>query len=342
MTEAARCVSCGNTFYREDYFWNITYECSSCQQTKRFSQLAEQSRIENEFYHRQNLAASLQNASATMLKVQAELETQKAIERQTQAILESKIDTQEAYEAGYNYLDHEYLYDDNPRNLDVFADENGSIMHGSDGGPYITPNLSKHWVRGVSDRIAEIPDADYEFIKQQAYQAGRQSVDGTLSSDFYLTTQRYLDEDDTDTEITTYTFSSNHKRIMDENTGEIRFFYDSPFSTQELNDLFTQGVNDAYTELNTEEQKKHRLENEIAEIKRQVQQELEENNKRELENKKAKRKSLMYYIVAWVFPFIALPIIWATTYSWICFFMTFILVPAISIHYIKKSEAYNT
>lgn len=319
MSNQRTCFTCGNTF-----FSSYGTKCSACQQTDRLSKQFEQNRqneaqvrLQQERMHEQQLEQNQQIAALNALL--SERNTA-AIERQTQAIFEMSIRPKDAFDKGFNYT-NAYFGKDNPYDLELEVSEDGVVFGWWDGEPYITPALNEKFFDGVYAFLDTIPRINTEVLRQQAHAAGRENAAGTLLSRFHLNSGFEINS----VTIYTDTFDSNFQFELDEETGELKMFYDFPFKEQYLNDAYTQGVNEVYSELNTQEMKDFRLAFEIPKIKQQRQ---ESALAVEHERKKKEREELLSMILG--FGILLIPIA-AGTAAW--FFtsglVTFILIALI-------------
>lgn len=302
------CLSCGTSFYSE-YF---TYTCNVCKQTES---MEKQHRLNREQAQEINEANARRAAEHAHALAQAEYYKIAAIQEQTRAIKESVITPKEAYQRGYDYLDHEWFFG-NPANLSLSITERGNICTHRNGEVYIIPVLESNFDQGLQDRIDSYNVDALEVLKDSAYQAGKLNAEGTLRNRFYLTTGVTVEGVEIKTEI----FDSNLHSTIDEDTGEISFEWNHPFYTDELNSQYEKGVNDAAKKLNTPERKKHRLENDVIEIQAQREALRKQQEQDEIDNNKDTNFAIACIALLWICPFVGLYLVWELTTGWTTFF----------------------
>lgn len=264
MSNRYNCSSCGCVFYG-DFF---SSKCNVCQQTESINRNAREQEREREYQHRQTLDQEYrihqENLAAAAFQSQVLVE---AIEKQTKTIVESAITSEEAYNHGFHYIDNEFI-NSNPARLSISIQESGDLQWTCDD-VYITQRLRDQFGQGLHARLNEMPGAQFDYLVLQAETAGRCNANGTLPSYFSLHTGVEING----VVIPSIAFESNFKSSLDEDTGEIKMTWTTPFVIDELNESYHSGVNGIYFMLNTNEMKQSRLDNEIAVTKRNRNQE---------------------------------------------------------------------
>jgi hypothetical protein len=273
MSNQVTCYSCGTIFSSSFY----SGKCSTCQQTDRITeQKARDNRDQQANFEAQRIASQeaqwrqermheeqlQQNQAIALLNAHNAMRTAAAIEKQTQAIFETSIKPEDAYNKGYNYINSSFGYD-NLSNLKLEVSEDGVVFGSWDKEPYITPTLNEQFFDGMYAGIDALPRIDVEVLWQQAYQAGRQNAKGTLGSQFCLDPNLEINS----TRIYTAVYNSEFEFQLDEETGWLGMKYRPPFDGKYLSAAYKQGVDEAFVELNTPEMMEHRLATEVAEIK---------------------------------------------------------------------------
>ena len=208
-SEERVCVSCGSTFWTR--YW--ANKCSTCQQTEKLTQQAELDREQN--YNLQQQEMNQQRELGLLNAAAAQL-TALAVERQTRAIFESSISQQHAYNEGYQYIDHNFGFN-NTANLQMHVNENGGIDY-TINIPYITPTLQSKFKEGLNDKLKAIRTPRFNHMKEYAEYAGKQVAENTLNPYFTLYTGLVING----VEIKTKAFDSKFERRSEEHTSELQ------------------------------------------------------------------------------------------------------------------------
>lgn len=317
------CLGCGTVFYSNLY----GSRCSACQQTDKLSdqmerdrQLARESQWQQERMHQEQMQQNQALAALNALNAQM---TASAIERQTQAIFETAIKQEDAYRKGFDYINSYFGIDDNPYNVQLEVSEDGVIFGWWDDEPYITPTLNERFFDGMYDFMNTLPRIDTEQLAQQAYLAGKQNAEGTLNSNFCLDSGFRIN----DVAIYTASVDSDFEFRLDEDTGKLSMYWNSPFQSDYLNIAYDQGVHEVFDKLNTPEMMQFRLDTEVVELKRQRQ---EQAARLEKERKEKEQQEFIAFIMGAVLysaPVVGTLAAWFLTSG----FLTFFLIGAIAI-----------
>lgn len=290
------CWSCGTTFY-SDFFVG---RCNVCQQgealAKQSAKQAQQAISQAEDLQRRNAAAAEHNAR---IIAAAEEQRAAAIRQQTKIIAESAITLDEAYNEGYNYITDDFVHG-NSSNLKITATEYG-VLSWTWNSPYVTDRLQKQFRKGLADRLNRIEGTGVpakEAMLDSAKRAGTQNAEGTLSSYFVLNTDIYVNG----VEVKSAPVQSNFTSTLNEETGELVMRWNHPFTDDELNQAYLDGVNEVHWRVNTEEQKLHRLNTDVVHIK----------NERK-KSKNLKRYNKLYGILTVVIPLFFVYVCWFIT-----------------------------
>lgn len=300
------CWGCGSTFYSDVG----AVKCAVCKQTEAITQQhqrqADLNRQHDYEMQRMNDIASANRAQAIMDAEHAKVQ---AINRQTRVIMESITKPQEAYDRGYSYIDYEFL-EANPANMEIIVGESGRLS-ATWNNIYVIPRLQDEFKMGVSAKLWSFDNIEIRNqLEHSAYLAGRQTAEGSLNSCFTLCTGVEIDG----IKIPTDAFNSNLKINLNEHTGELDISWDQPFEDEELNDHYKRGASEVYRELNTDELKRHRLENDVIEMQQ-----------KRYETLRLKKDNKIYNILLKMFPFVACYAAWEVTEGLITFF-SFIVV----------------
>lgn len=266
------CLGCGTVFYSNLY----GSRCSACQQTDKLSdqmerdrRLARETQWQQERMHQEQMQQNQALAALNALNAQM---TASAIERQTQAIFETAIKQEDAYRKGFNYIKTHYGMDDDTCNVQLLVDEDGVIFGWWDNEPYITPTLNERFFDGMYEFIDTLPRIDKEQLIQQAYLAGSQNAEGTLGSYFSLDSGFKINN----VAVVTAAVDSGFEFRLDEDTGKLHMHWNSPFQSEYLNIAYDRGVEEMFVKSNTPEMMKFRLETDVAELKRQRKEKIQQ------------------------------------------------------------------
>lgn len=294
------CWSCYNTFYSD---MGATY-CNVCQQAKESRRQADrqarQDRWEADQLQRENARIQAQHTQAL---INAENQRIAAINHQTQVIMEGAITSKAVYDKGYNYVNSDFKYN-NEANLSIEVNEYGTLEWRWNK-LYLTDRLNDQFKQGLCDRLNSYKNI-YDTIKASAKQAGKQNANGTLQSYFTLHTGLNIGG----VEIKTKAFNSHFTNTLDETTGEQLMRWNQPFSNDELNQAYLDGVNEVHWEVNTEENKNYRLKFEVPKLiaERQVA-------------KSAKRFNKLYKVLVILLPILFFYFVWPISSGWVAFFV---------------------
>ena len=316
------CLGCGAVFYSNLY----GNRCSTCQQTDKLSDQMERDRRLNQEaqwqHERMHEEQMQQNQAIAALNALNALKTASAIERQTQAIFETAIKQEDAYQKGFNYINSYFGIDDNPYDVQLEVSEDGVIFGWWDKEPYITPTLNEKFFDGMYDFMGTLPKIDKDQLAQQAYLAGKQNAAGTLDPYFFLNSGFKINNVD----IYTAAVNSNFEFDLDEDTGKLGMSWDPPFKSDYLNTAYEQGVDEVFNELNTPDMKEFRLAYEVTEIKRQRQ---EESARLEKERKEKEQEELIASVFTAIFysaPVIGVVAAWFLTSGFLTFFIIAVIL----------------
>lgn len=317
MSESRNCYSCGTTFWSNSW----TNKCSSCQQTEKLAEQAELDRRQN--YELQQAQLESSRLIAAMNATIAE-QTATAIERQTQAIFETSITQQDAFNRGLNYIDVEFD-SDNPANVSVEMFQNGEFS-AKWNHVYVTPILREKFKEGLSQKVNSFPRVDWDHLDSQAKAAGRQHAEGTLDPYFSLYTGVMLRG------VTVYSeaFTSDFAKTLDESTGEYKMNWSEPFLYPRLNEKYSEGVNEVWAEVNTDELKNLRLIVDIPNIQRKRKDEQDRKDLIEQRLSSYNDTKAWFSILCWVLPVIGWITVWNVTEGWTTFWGVVGLVPALT------------
>lgn len=297
---AQRCWDCNNTFY-SNYGGLYCNVCHQARETrKRNERQAQKDQWAAEQAQREHARIQAQHTQAL---INAENQRINAINRQTQAIIESGIRTKDAYDRGYKYIDDEFGYS-NSAEVEIEVGEYGGLTW-KWNHPYITDRLNDEFKKGLGARLNQYTSV-YDTIKASATQAGRQNANGTLQNYFTLHTGITISGVD----IKTKGFKSHFTSTIDEETGELKMNWNEPFTNSELNQAYKDGVNEVYWKENTDEKKLHRLEFDVPEIQA----------KRRLV-RKMHRLDKLFRISVYAIPVLFFLLMWQVTAGWTTFFM---------------------
>jgi len=291
MSEERMCQSCGIMF-RTNRWGN--FKCNICQQTERLANQAdaaqrEQRRRDREYNNQMEYAARM-NADAIL--------------KQNIATQESVVSINDAYNCGYQYVDGYDFPNGNSMGLKILIHDDGSISYGTRTQPYWNPHLQQSWSRGLSDSLRSVR-GNLTYLKNSARSAGKENAYATLPPAFSLHTGINLNG----VNIPTTDFDSKFTFDVDKKTGELKMHFQKPFKNEEFNQAYTEGVNEAYAELNTEEKKLFRL------------QQCKLAKKIKLQDKLLKGSIIS-------FPFIAWYLLWHLTTGFTAL-VSFVLVPVL-------------
>jgi putative NADPH-quinone reductase len=324
------CLGCGTVFYSNFY----GSRCSACQQTDKLSdqmerdrQLNREAQWQQERMHEEQMQ---QNQAIAALNALNALKTASAIERQTQAIFETAIKQEDAYQKGFDYINSYFGIDDNPYDVQLEVSEDGVIFGWWDKEPYITPTLNERFFDGMYDFMGTLPRINKEQLAQQAYLAGKQNAAGTLDPYFFLNSGFIINN----VAIHTAAVNSNFEFDLDEDTGKLGMSWNSPFQSDYLNVAYDRGVDEVFDKLNTPEMKQFRLETEVVELKRQRQEQAAQLEK---ERKEKEQEELIAFIFTAIFysaPVIGVLAAWFLTSGFLTFFLIAVIV-TITINVIK-------
>ena len=295
-----RCWDCSNTFYSNTggLYCNVCYQARETR--KRNDRQAQQDRWAAEQAQREHARIQAQHTQAL---INAENQRIDAINRQTQAIMESGIRTKDAYDKGYKYIDDEFGYS-NSSEVEIWVGEYGSLAWNWNH-PYITDRLNDEFKKGLGARLNQYTNL-HDTIKASATQAGRQNANGTLQNYFTLHTGLKIGGVD----IKTKGFKSHFTSAIDEETGELKMNWNEPFTNAELNQAYKDGVNEVYGKENTDEKKLHRLEVDVPEIK---------NRRKHVRNLRVLDK--LFRLSVYTLPVLFFLLMWQVTTGWSTFFM---------------------
>jgi len=304
---AKTCYECSTTFYSSvgAIYCNV---CTQARKNREYNdRQARQARYEAEQAQRE--AARIQ-AQHTQALINAENRRIAAINHQTQVIMEGAISSKTAYNKGYNYIDSDFKYN-NEANLSIEVNEYGTLEWRWNH-LYLTDRLNDEFKKGLGDRLNSYTNI-YDTIKASAKQAGKQNADGTLQSYFTLHTGLNIGG----VEIKTKAFKSHFTNTLDETTGEQVMRWNQPFSNDELNQAYLDGVNEVHWEVNTDEKKNYRLKFEVPKLVAH-----------RIVVKGTKRTDKMYRLLLGIFPILYLFIFWTITSGWGTF-ISFVALPFI-------------
>lgn len=327
MSNQVTCYSCGTIFYSNSY----SGKCSTCQQTDRITeQNARNSRNQQASFDAQRIANQeaqwhqermheeqlQQNQAIALLNAHTAMQTAAAIEKQTQAIFETAIKPEDAYNKGYNYIDSSYGFD-NPCDLKLEVSEDGVIFGSWDKEPYITPTLNEQFFDGMWAGMDVLPRIDVEVLWQQAYQAGRQNAEGSLESKFHLNSGIEINS----VNIYTDVYDSEFEFDLDEETGWLGMKYRPPFNGKYLSAAYKQGVDEVFAELNTPEMMQHRLVTEVAELKSKRYRDQLEAEQLRKEKEKEELIALIMGTILFLTPIVGVLAAWFLTSGFTTFFI---------------------
>ena len=305
---ARQCWECRTTFYT-DYGAIYCNVCNQARKTREHNERqARQDRYEAEALQRENARIAAQHTQAL---VNAENQRIAAINQQTRAIMESVIKPKDAYDRGYKYIDSDFILDD-PAELEIEVGEYG-FLKWKWHHIYIIPTLQEQFAKGLSDRLNSFKNLS-DVLRDSAYRAGKGNADGSFAhTRFTLHTGLTI----AGKSISTKTFNSAFTSTLDETTGELVMRWNEPFTNDELNKAYKDGVNEVHWEVNTEEKKNYRLRFEVPELKAE-----------RIIAKSMKRLNKTYQLLLGIFPLLFLFIFWNITSGWGTF-ISFVALPFI-------------
>jgi uncharacterized Zn finger protein (UPF0148 family) len=296
-----RCWDCSNTFYSNTggLYCNVCYQARETR--KRNDRQAQQDRWAAEQAQRENARIQAQHTQAL---INAENQRINAINRQTQAIMESSIRPKDAYDRGFKYVDSEFKYG-NPAELELEIDEAGTLGW-QWNYLYVTTELNSQFRNGLSAKLNQNKNI-YSTIKDSAKRIGKGNADGSFPSTYFTL---YTGLSIGGVDIKTKGFKSHFTSTIDEDTGELKMNWNEPFTSSDLNQAYKDGVNEVYWSENTDEKKSHRLEFDVPEIK---------NRRKHVRNLRFLDK--LFRLSVYTLPVLFFLLMWQVTTGWSTFFM---------------------
>ncbi len=298
---AQRCWDCNNTFYSNTggLYCNV---CHQARKTRQHNERqARQDQWAAEQAQRENARIQAQHTQAL---INAENQRINAINRQTQAIMESSIKPKDAYDRGFKYADSEFKYG-NPAEVEIEVGEYGGLTwkwH----RPYVTDRLNDEFSTGLATRLNQYKNV-FSAIKASAERTGKGNADGSFPSTYFtLHTGITIGG----VEIKTKGFKSHFTSTLDEKTGELKMNWNEPFTNSELNQAYLDGVNKVHWEENTDEKKKHRLEVDVPELK---------NRRKHVRNLRILDK--LFRLSVYTLPILFFLFMWNITSGWVTLLM---------------------
>jgi hypothetical protein len=298
---AQRCWDCNNTFHSTTggLYCNVCYQA---RETRRHNERqAQKDQWAAEQAQREHARIQAQHTQAL---INAENQRINAINRQTQAIMESGIRTKDAYDKGYKYIDDEFGYG-NSADVEIEIGEYGGLTW-KWNHPYITDRLNDEFKKGLGARLNQYKNI-YDTITASAKRIGQGNADGSFPSTYFTL---YTGLKIGGVDIKTKGFKSHFTSTIDESTGELKMNWNEPFTNSELNQAYKDGVNEVYGKENTDEKKLHRLAFDVPEIQA----------KRKLV-RKMHRLDKLFRISVYAIPVLFFLLIWQITTGWTTFFM---------------------
>ena len=321
MSETRLCFRCGTQYVG---LWAFRQLCPVCQQTESLEHQAELTRRQTlEIYQQQSFQQNNQQAFEHDQRKKA---TQAYIDTLEQ-MREALISSDEARLYGRNYIDNEFA-SANPANLRANITEIGTVAFQWDN-IYKSLRLQTEFRNGLQEAINEWAhiSPDEEYLIASAKQAGIEVANGTLPPRFGLHTNFAAIHG---VPINTDTFDCWLQRVIDEDTGELKLTWNKPFTKQELNQSFEDGINEALVSLNTTEQKNIRLATEVVAIKKERKIKHQEEN-----------ISILWRTLIICFPFLGWYFAWMSTEGLITFLNFVIIVPILEIILIRLHEKWE-
>lgn len=312
---AKRCWECNNTFYSSTggLYCNICYQARKTRQANERQARQDQWALEQA--QRENARIAAQHTQAL---INAENQRIAAINHQTRVIAESIIKPKEAYDRGFNYINHEFKHG-NPARLELSVGEDGDLdwkwYH-----PYVIDTLNQQFQIGLSTRLNQYKNI-YPTIKASAKQAGKQNAEGTLRSNFSLYTGLKVGG----VEVKTKGFNSHFKTEIDEDTGELKMTWKEPFESAELNQAYKDGASEVYWKENTDEKKSHRLAFDVPEIK-----------KRREHVRKLHMLDRLFRLSVYTLPILFFLLMWNITSGWVT--LSMFIVSCFMPRFIRNSH----
>lgn len=271
---ASRCWDCNTTFYTN---YGGLY-CNVCHQARKTRQhnenQAQQDRFETERIQRENARIQAQQTQAL---VDVENQRIAAINRQTQAIIESSTTTDQAKKRGGEYFDYEWN-SQNAANLNITIVEDGSHVNWTYKHIYESDRLKNSFTRGLTDSVNKAitynASTARKALKQSAYQIGYLHTQG---SHLYFVLNPSVEIKGK--EIYTKSYRSDFTTMIDEKDGTLSASWSNHFENTDLNESYKKGVETGLDLINTEEAKAERLKTEVPKIKKVRRQESWYKNK---------------------------------------------------------------
>ena len=247
--------------------WGSTL-CAACRQIESIEK-SSQAQREAEAENAQRLAEQSRANARMQEELQQELYAQnernaklarKQARENARLAAEGGVSYEDAYQYGYHYLE---TADDNIY-CSLTLQGELILQRSVFWDPYQMEHLVQAFDRGFKKRVEELAleNPGRDFIDNSVYSAGYHFMPR-----FYIPYS--VEVAGKMREFRTSDYETNFNRQVDLETGEVKYFYDNPFTKdEELNLTYTIGVNNKYTELdeNTPEQLEERLRTEVAPI----------------------------------------------------------------------------
>ena len=249
--------------------WGTTI-CAACRQidaiekqTEQANELAEDRAYQQSVNAERN-ARRMEEQNQEAMRIadnNARLARQQAKENARLAA-EGGVSYDDAYQYGYHFLETSDTSDDKIYSRVTLQGEL-VLRRSTFWDPYKMEHLSQAFDRGLNKRIEEL-DLQHpgrEYVENSVYNAGY-----NFMPSFHIPYS--VEVAGKVWEFTSRDFETKFNRRVVLETGEVQYFYDHPFGEDELNQKYTDGVNDKYSELdeNTPEQLEERLGTEVVEI----------------------------------------------------------------------------
>lgn len=257
-----KCIECGTPIYGgvQYVYCNVCLQAIenrkiNARQTRDDNFQAEMMKLENERIaakHRAELVAA-ENA-----RIKAEKARIEVINHQNDLILEMAVNPTEIYKYGFDYIDTE-LGNGNLLNMQFSLEESG-FLAASYTLPFATPALNDAFNNGLTARLGNFENM-FSILKSCAWNAGKLHAEKTMSGPFTLTPNLKVGGLD----VATQAFNSFFKTKLEEDTGRLKMSWTSPFSNEELNQAFEDGIKEA--KVNSEDKMAYRLRFEVPELK---------------------------------------------------------------------------
>lgn len=249
--------------------WGMTI-CAACRQVEALEKQTEaaNSRAEREaeMYAEQSAANARrleeQNLEAMRIAENNARLARAQAKENARLAAEGGVSYDDAYQYGYYYVETSSTEDDN---IYCSLTLQGELVLRRSGmwSPYKMEHLVQAFDRGFNKRIEEL-DLQHpgrEHIENSVYNAGYNFMSSFYASHSVEVAGKVW-------EFRTSEFETNFNRKLVLETGEVQYFYDMPFVDDELNQMYTAGVNDKYAELdeNTPEKLEKRLSTEVVDV----------------------------------------------------------------------------